>query len=163
VTWLTARNVHTSITVRYFYYCPILLLLSDTSITVRYFYYCPILLLPSDTSITVRYFYYCPILLLPSDTSITVRYFYYRPILLLPSDTSITVRYFFYRPILLLLSDFRAVRYWTPATVCGLAGPGIKSRLAARFSAPVQTDPVGPPSLPYNRYRVIPRRKAAGT
>jgi hypothetical protein len=32
----------------------------------------------------------------------------------------------------------------------------------ARFSAPVQTGPGDPPSLPYNGYRVFPGGKAAG-
>jgi hypothetical protein len=38
----------------------------------------------------------------------------------------------------------------------GLDGPGIKSRWGRRatFSAPVQTGPGVPPSLPHNRYRV---------
>jgi len=31
--------------------------------------------------------------------------------------------------------------------------------VGARFSAPVQTGPGGPPSLLYNRYRVFPRGK----
>ena len=37
----------------------------------------------------------------------------------------------------------------------GLDGPGIESRLGARFSAPVQTGPGGPPSLLYNGHRVF--------
>ena len=41
------------------------------------------------------------------------------------------------------------------ATGYGLDGPGIESRLGARFYAPVQTGPWGPPSLLYNGYRVF--------
>ena len=44
------------------------------------------------------------------------------------------------------------------ATRYGLDGPGIESRWAARFSAPVQT---GPEAL-YNGYLVFPGGKAAG-
>ena len=47
------------------------------------------------------------------------------------------------------------------ATRYGLDCPGIESRWVARFSAPVQTDSEGPPSLLYNGYRVIPGGKAA--
>ena len=42
------------------------------------------------------------------------------------------------------------------ATCYGLDGPGIESRWGARFSAPVQTGPWGPPSL-YNRHHVFSR------
>ena len=45
------------------------------------------------------------------------------------------------------------------ATRYGLDGPEIKSRWGARFSAPVQTGPGGPPSLLYNGYRVLPGGK----
>jgi hypothetical protein len=45
------------------------------------------------------------------------------------------------------------------ATGYGLNGPGIDFRLGARFSAPVQDRPWGPPSLLYNWYRVFPRGK----
>ena len=49
------------------------------------------------------------------------------------------------------------------ATRYGLDGPGIESREGgARFSAPVQTGPLGPPSLLYSVYRVFPGGKAAG-
>ena len=44
----------------------------------------------------------------------------------------------------------------------GLDCPGIESRWGARFSAPVQTGPWGPPTLLYNGYRVFPGVKAAG-
>jgi hypothetical protein len=40
------------------------------------------------------------------------------------------------------------------ATRYGLDGPGIVSRWGARFSAPLQTGPVGSSTLLYNRYRV---------
>jgi hypothetical protein len=43
------------------------------------------------------------------------------------------------------------------ATGYGLDGPGIESRLGARFSAPVR--PWGPPSLLYNGYRGFPEVK----
>ena len=43
------------------------------------------------------------------------------------------------------------------STGYGLDGPGIESEWGgARFSAPVQTGPVGPPSLLYNGFRVFP-------
>jgi hypothetical protein len=48
------------------------------------------------------------------------------------------------------------------ATGYGLEGPGIESRLGARFFAHVQTGPGGPSSLLYNGYRVFPGGKAAG-
>jgi hypothetical protein len=44
-------------------------------------------------------------------------------------------------------------------TVYGLDGPGIESRWGARFSAPVQTGPEAPPSLPYSGYRIFPGAK----
>jgi hypothetical protein len=40
-------------------------------------------------------------------------------------------------------------------------GSEIESRLGARFSAPVHTDPGGTPSLLYNGYRVFSWSKAA--
>ena len=52
-----------------------------------------------------------------------------------------------------------------PGSVVGIAtgyeldGPGIETRWGARFSAPVQTGPGGPPSLLYNVYRVFPGGK----
>jgi hypothetical protein len=45
------------------------------------------------------------------------------------------------------------------ATTYGLDDPVIESRWGARFSAPVQTDPEGPPSILYNGYGIIPGGK----
>jgi len=45
------------------------------------------------------------------------------------------------------------------ATGYGLDGPAIESRWEARFSAPVQTWPWGPPRLLYNEYRIFPGGK----
>jgi hypothetical protein len=45
------------------------------------------------------------------------------------------------------------------ATGYGLDGPRIESRWDARFFAPVQTGPGGPPSLLYNGYWVFPGGK----
>ena len=42
-----------------------------------------------------------------------------------------------------------------------LDGTGIESRWAARFSAPVPDRPWGLPSLLYNGYRVLYRRKSS--
>ena len=44
----------------------------------------------------------------------------------------------------------------------GLDGPGIESQWGARFSAPVQTDHGGPPSLLYKGYRIFPGVKRPG-
>jgi len=48
------------------------------------------------------------------------------------------------------------------ATRYGLDGLGIEFRCWRRFSAPVQTDPGGPPSLLHNGYWVFTGGKAAG-
>jgi len=45
------------------------------------------------------------------------------------------------------------------ATGYGLNGPVFESRCGARFTAPVQTKPWGPPSLLYNRERTFPGGK----
>ena len=48
------------------------------------------------------------------------------------------------------------------ATRYGLDRPEIESRWGARSSAPVQTEPGGPPCLLYNGCRVFSGGKAAG-
>jgi hypothetical protein len=45
------------------------------------------------------------------------------------------------------------------ATRDGLDGPGDRIPVGARFSAPLQTGPGGPPSLMYSAYRVLPGGK----
>ena len=56
-----------------------------------------------------------------------------------------------------LIAIFRKHLYIYMSTGYGLDGPGIESEWGgARFSAPVQTGPVGPPSLLYNGFRVFP-------
>jgi hypothetical protein len=47
-------------------------------------------------------------------------------------------------------------------TFYGLDGSGIESRWGQDFQHPSGTS-LGPPSLQYNGYRVIPRGKSAGT
>jgi len=58
-----------------------------------------------------------------------------------------------HKEITCICDTVRHVRLATGWTVRG------SNTVGARFSAPVQTGPGGPPNLLYNRYRVFPRGK----